>query len=64
MWAIYCRCGGMPNEGRDKQPFATKAEAKTALEEGRKMWADSSSLARIQWNNAQVQPFTGPRRST
>ena len=60
-WAIYCRCGGMPNEGRDQQPYSTKIEAQAALERGRQVWADSASIARIQWNNARVLPFTGPR---
>jgi len=61
-WAIYCRCGGMPNEGREDQPYDTREEAEAALLCGRGVWADSASIARIQWNEAQVLPFTGLRR--
>jgi len=60
-WAIYCRCGGMPNEGRDQQPYNSQEEAEAALQRGRKTWADSASIARIQWNNARVLPYTGDR---
>jgi len=61
-WAIYCRCGGMPNEARDEQPYDSEEEAQAALERWRAVWADSASIARIQWNNANVQPYTGERR--
>lgn len=60
-WAIYCPCGGMPNEGRDKQPFDTREDAEAELEASRKAFADSASIARIQWNRAEVKPYVGPR---
>lgn len=60
-WAIYCPCGGMPNEGREKQPFATKEDAQAELKRMREAWADSASIARIQWNEARVLPYTGDR---
>lgn len=58
-FAIYCRCGGMPNEGRDLQPFNTKAEAVGELVHMRRAMADSPSIARTQWNEAEVHPYTG-----
>jgi hypothetical protein len=52
----------MPNEGREEQPYATREEAEAALQRGREVWADSASIARIQWNEARVHPYTGPRK--
>lgn len=60
-WGIYCPNGSMPNEGRDEQPYATKAEAVAAVQRWRRVWADSASIARIQWNNARVLPYTGAK---
>lgn len=60
-WAIYCPCGGMPNEGRDAQPYDNREDAEADLASGREVWADSASIARIQWNQARVLPYTGPR---
>jgi len=61
-WAIYQPNGRiMPNEGTCKQPFDTREEAEKALDERRMAWADSASLARIQWGRARVFPYNGDR---
>ena len=60
-WGLYCPCGNMPNEGREEQPYDTKEEAVAAVQRWRRVWADSASIARRQWSDARVKPYTGER---
>jgi len=62
-YAIYCKCGGMPNEGRNNQPFDTEAEAQSELEKMRAVFnpLGSGSIACSQWAGAKVFPYTGEK---